>query len=89
MLLPWKESSLPTFSPFADLLPYVKMVGGMGGSVLSPSLLHLAGSLQEVSSGILRPQFKATGRLEKVRDKRKENLTEVRDAANEPIKKCG
>lgn len=56
--------------------------------MLPPSILHLAGCLQEASSGIRRPQFKARGRLEKVRDKRKENLTEVKDAANEPIKKC-
>lgn len=57
-LPPWKESVLPTFPLFADLLPCLNMMGGMGGSVLSPSTPHRAGCFREVSSGLLRPQFK-------------------------------
>jgi len=72
-------------SPFAG--PLAAPRENDGREYAAPSLLHLASSLQGVSLGFGDLSSRCRERLEKVRNKRKENLVKSgMDAANEPIK---
>lgn len=70
----------PHIFPFADLLPYIKILGWMGVNVLSP---HTWTSVSKKggAKGYRDLSSRHRERLKKVRDERKENLTEVGDAA--------